>query len=192
MPFCNLPILNRRIEMRDHIVMVVHHNCQRLTQYYRRPYDNVTPTWTETRLHKPWQIREWQLSHHSHERPNFECFQRNAYLFDSEGLVYRANWIIGLYSTHQIFVEECTDEEDNYRCGSFVVAHFNNGNVKMTNAPPECTEQRKFALVTIKLSGLKSKDQKILPVNRHIPRSPKRIDVVRVPPIAIEIPIGKL
>lgn len=62
-------------------------------------------------------------------------------------------------------MEESTDEEDSNTGCYLTIAHSNQWDVEVTNGPP---------------------------MNGHIPRSPEGIDIVRIPPIAIEITIGEL
>lgn len=130
--------------MRDHIVMIVHHNAQWLPENNRGPHNNVTPTWTATNLHESGHIRQRHLAHHSGECPDFKRFQRYA---------------------HQIFMKECTDKEHNNRSGRFAVAHVHHGNVQMANAPS---------------------------MHRHIPCTPKCVRIVGIPPVTVEIAIGKV
>lgn len=62
-------------------------------------------------------------------------------------------------------MEEGADEEDDDRRGHFAVSHVKYWQVQMSHAPP---------------------------MNWHVPRSPEGVDVIRVPPVAVEISIGEL
>lgn len=56
--------------MADHIVVIVHHNCKRLTEDNGAPYDNVTPTRAVILLYESRKVRQRNLRHHSSECPN--------------------------------------------------------------------------------------------------------------------------
>lgn len=62
-------------------------------------------------------------------------------------------------------MEKGADEEHGDRCGILLVAHLYDGNVQVAHSPS---------------------------MHGHIPRPPEDVDVVRVPPIAIEISIGEM
>jgi hypothetical protein len=62
-------------------------------------------------------------------------------------------------------VEEGADEEHNSRGPGLGVAHLDQGNVQMAHAPP---------------------------MNWHVPGPPEHFDVIRVPPLVVEAPIGKM
>lgn len=67
--------------------------------------------------------------------------------------------------TDQILVEECAEQEDDQRGHCFAVSLVDDWDVEVAHAPS---------------------------VNGHIPGTPKRVDVVRVPPVTVEITIGKM
>lgn len=67
--------------------------------------------------------------------------------------------------TYHVFVEECTDEEHGATGNSATVPHRNDGYVEMPESPP---------------------------MYRHVPVAPERIDVVRVPPVGVEVAVCKV
>lgn len=67
--------------------------------------------------------------------------------------------------TYHIFMKKGTEEKDSNTSKRFTISHADDRQVKMSNSPT---------------------------VHRHVPSPPKRVDVIGVPPIAIEIAISEL
>lgn len=67
--------------------------------------------------------------------------------------------------TYHVFMEERTDEEHCDTGNSATVPHRNDGQVQVPDGPP---------------------------MHRHVPVAPERVDVVRVPPVAVEVAVGKV
>lgn len=138
-----LLLLDNRVILND-IIVIINEDAKRLAKDERRPDDCVAPPFSHVLLQKLGDDGKRELTHHTHESPNFEGFQRHR---------------------DQIFVEKGADEEDDDRRGHFAVPHVKYWQVQMSHAPP---------------------------MNRHVPRSPEGVDVIRVPPVAVEISISKL
>lgn len=62
-------------------------------------------------------------------------------------------------------MEECADEKYDQRCSRSTVAQVNDWYVNVTDAPS---------------------------MHWHVPRTPERVNIVSIPPIAIEVPISKV
>lgn len=135
---------NHIIVVCNYVVMVVHHDCQRLAQNNRSPDHQITPPRTVVLLHELGNVAQRNLGHHPHKRPDLERLQRH---------------------TDQILVEEGAQEEDGEAGRELSIAHAHDGNVQVTDAPP---------------------------MNGHVPGAPERVNVVRVPPVAVEVPVGEL
>lgn len=150
--------------MRNDVVMVVHHDCQRLTKYNGRPDYDVAAPGSVLLFHKLRKERERYLRHHTHEGPYLERLQRDA---------------------HQVLVEEGTDEEHEHRSGNPRIAHLHDRDVQVTDTP---------SATKISYSAMSMVNENFLfiLVNRHIPSPPERIDIVGIPPIAVKVAIGKV
>lgn len=139
-----LLIDNRGAVILNDVIVIVDENAKRLAEDERRPDDCVAPPFSHVLLQILGDDGERKLSHHTHESPNFEGFQRHR---------------------DQVFVEEGADEEDDEGCDRFAVSHVKYWQVQMPHAPP---------------------------MNRHVPRSPEGVDVIRVPPVAVKVSISEL
>lgn len=62
-------------------------------------------------------------------------------------------------------MEKCADKEYDQWCGRSIVAQIGDWYVNVAHAPS---------------------------MHWHIPWAPERVDIVGVPPIAIEVPVGKV
>lgn len=94
--------------------MVVHHDCQRLTQDDGCPHDDVATPSSVLLFHEFRNERERNLRHHAHEGPDLERLERYA---------------------HQVLVEEGTDEEHEHRRRNSRIAHLHDRDVQVTDAP---------------------------------------------------------
>lgn len=126
------------------IIVVIHHNGQRLAKYNRRPHDQIAPPRSVVLLHELGDVGERDLGHHAHERPDLERLQGH---------------------TDQVLVEEGAQEEDGDAGRELAVAHAHDGDVQVAHTPA---------------------------MHGHVPGAPERVDVVRVPPVAVEVAVGKL
>lgn len=62
-------------------------------------------------------------------------------------------------------MEKCTNEKDYQRSCGPAIAQVNNRNVNMSHTPP---------------------------MHRHIPRTPKCVNIISIPPVTVEITVGKM
>lgn len=62
-------------------------------------------------------------------------------------------------------MEKCTYEENGHACHRAAIAHCDNWNVKMADGPP---------------------------MYGHVPVAPEGVDVVRIPPITVEVAVSKV
>lgn len=67
--------------------------------------------------------------------------------------------------TDQVLVEEGAEEEHSYTGRHLSIAHPHHRNVQVTDTPT---------------------------MHRHVPGAPERVDVVRVPPVAVEVAVCEL
>lgn len=64
----------------ERVVVIVHHDGERLAQYERAPHDDVPPARAHALLREPRYDRQRRLRHHAQERPDPEHLQRHAHL----------------------------------------------------------------------------------------------------------------